>query len=106
MHDDQHAAENRVIDPRRWTDDRLDDLAEAVWSMRDLPMRVAVMETEFKGIGDDIKAAAGGIEDIKTARENERVSRERARKEDRRWLIGTALSTVALVIAALAVFVN
>lgn len=118
-------------DGGRWTDDRLDDLANALWAMRDLPQRVAVHETELHGMRDahatelrvvleDLGECKRGIEKLHEIRTQERKEREKERKEReeqreddrkerRRTTIQLAAVTIAaasMVITAIAVFVS
>jgi hypothetical protein len=109
----------------RWPDERLDDLADDVRRMVDLPERVSVLESIARtmaadlattrknqhGLRNDVAESLLKLRaDLATAeekreekRDKERQDQVKERKTDRRWLIGTCLSSAGLIIAAIAV---
>jgi hypothetical protein len=103
-----------------WTDERINDLANQVISLRDVPQEMAIMKTERLALLEDLRECRTGIDRLyelrseerkerdteRKERENLRLRHERERREDRKWLVGTALATVSIVIAALAVFLG
>lgn len=90
----------------RWTDERLDDLANTVRTMRDLPMRTAVLENRVDTFNADLRAdlldCKRGIEKLHEIRAQER----KERKADFRWMIGAIFTAAMLVIAALGLFLS
>ena len=97
----------------RWNDDRLDDLARQVQINTDaikehLKIREELIELRalVNGVADDTHECRTDVKTLKAdwARRDEIQHNER--KSDRRWMIGTALTTAGLIIAALAIFLG
>lgn len=78
-------------------------------AMRDLPAHMAEIAVEFRNLREDVGHCFDSIRDVDkklTRAEEQRAKREdeqrRERVLDRRWMVGSAISAAALVIAALA----
>jgi hypothetical protein len=116
----------------RWTDERLDDRFRAIEAalqahqksldlLADTGMRVVRLDGHVLAIAEDTKECREGVRELaaalkKTAdalaaqelaqskaklEEREQLGKER--KSDRRWLIGTVLTVLALVVATFSV---
>lgn len=107
---------------RRWTDLRLDDRFAAIASelkdLRKLETNVGVFGEELRNLRRDVDGAALSIkehrgdfnayvEDQEKTQEDHRKERAQVaethrleRKSDRRWMIGTVLTSAALIVAA------
>lgn len=108
----------------KWSDERLDDLANALWAMRDVPQRVAVHETELQALRDkhalelqtvleDLAECKAGIERLHQARSVERTERDKQRVEDQRerkrmtiQIVTVTIAAASMVVAAVALFVG
>ena len=86
----------------RWTDERLDDLANTLWATREVPERVAVLESALENMRGDVHDCKTGIDKLHEARAQER----RDRKRDFQWVIGSVLASASIIVAALAVFLS
>lgn len=109
---------------RRWTDERLDDLAKRVEDntrqqdlinqlrtdvstlKSDLSGIVATLRTELRGVGGDTVQCITELRDLKVDLKKREEVQHDERRADRRWMIGTLLTTAGLVIAALAIFLG
>ena len=90
----------------RWNDDRLDDLAAEVRLLNRLPERITRVEQELVNVSKDAQAC---LEEVKTLNQHlaKREEEQRIeRKSDRRWLVGTGMTSASLVIAALALLAD
>lgn len=105
-----------------WTDprlnDRFDTIAMELKDLRKLETNVGVFGEELRNLRRDVDGAASSIkahrDDFNTYVEGQEKSQEDHRKEradmaekhrverksDRRWMIGTVLTSAALIIAA------
>ena len=99
--------------PDRWSDDRIQDLADELQVLRDLPMRVALLDQSLKTSGenirecrDDMRHMAEKMEAMEAARQNRESEAIRERKKDRRWLIATFIAAAMMVIGAAGLFLN
>lgn len=89
-----------------WTDARLDDLHSELLPLRGLLQTVAKHDLAIENNSKDIDGLGNKIQTfILEQREAER-DRIRERKADRRWLVGTVLTSAALVIAALGLLLD
>ena len=90
----------------RWTDERLDDLAAEVHRMGAVVDGIAAMRVELVAVAKDAVACRNNVHKLR----NDwmaAAAREQARRvSDRRWMIGTVLTSAALVIAALGIIMN
>ena len=90
----------------RWNDDRLDDLAAEVRMLNQMPEKIIRVETELINVSKDAQAC---LEEVKTLNQHlsKREEEQRIeRKSDRRWLVGTGMTSASLVIAALALLAD
>lgn len=90
----------------RWNDDRLDDFYEEFRRMVVTVEKVGIIEANLRTVSEDVKACRGNVHalrsDLATAAANQVIER----RSDRRWLIGTCLSSAALIIAAVGVLLG
>lgn len=98
---------------RRWTDERLDDLAEQVKANTARIEAFADIRADLVGIRSNVVDAHGDARDalaelrqLKADMEKRATEQHKERKADRKWMIGTVLATATLVVAALAVFLG
>lgn len=88
----------------RWPDERLDDLADSVRSLDSTVREIA----EVTVITRERAAAAIKrstecvkiVDDLELYLRNRDEAQAKERKTDRRWLVGTVLSSAGLIIAA------
>jgi anti-sigma factor RsiW len=96
-----------VTDRVRWTDDRLDDAFARVnrrlETVEDVSVRLTRVEGQVKGVHEDTQEIKEAMAVRARDREAERQERERERRSNIRWLIGTALSSAAIIVAAVGV---
>jgi DNA-binding ferritin-like protein len=96
----------------RWTDSRLDDRFETVTSelrvLRDVPTKLGEFKEQLRQLRRDVDACAESVKEHRddfSAYVEEQTRTHEAhrieRKSDRRWMIGTVLTSAALVIAAM-----
>lgn len=96
----------------RWTDSRLDDRFETLTSemraLRDMPSKLAEFGAELRTMRRDVDACAGDVaehrSDFQAYMEEQTQTHEAhrlERKSDRRWMVGTVLTSAGLVIAAM-----
>ena len=107
----------------KWSDERLDDnvgiIHDELRALRELPRSVADLANDVERMATDLNGCytatretaaelASYIREERDRLDREREERERKaeqrrleRKSDRRWLVGTGLSSAGLVIAAL-----
>lgn len=90
----------------RWNDDRLDDLARQVQELAGVQAELAQMRERLGSVNDDTHSCITELRDLKAQLDRRAQTQHEERKSDRRWMIGTLLTTAGLVIAALAVFVG
>lgn len=98
---------------RRWTDERLDDLAEQVKANTARIEAFADIRSDLVGIRLNVVEAHGDARDalselrqLKVDMEKRATEQHKERKADRKWMIGTVLATATLVVSALAVFLG
>lgn len=105
----------------KWTDERIDDLANEIRPLRTLQTNVAKIDLKYDRLHADLTNCFNAIREVERKlidavrdlnrrldeSEDKREAREEeARKEaiaQRRWIIGSAISASGLVIAALAI---
>lgn len=92
----------------RWPDSRLDDLANELRALRNVPARIAEVAVDLGYLKKDTGACHRAVRDLRSEfnayRDEQGEQREAhrlERKSDRRWMIGTVLTAAALVIAAM-----
>lgn len=97
----------------RWTDSRVDDLANEVRALRDVPKGMGELAVEMRHVQQDTNACHTALRELRDdfqAYCEEQAQTHEAhrleRKSDRRWMIGTALTAAGLVIAAMAILVG
>jgi len=97
----------------RWTDERLDDLARQVQANTEqikeyAKFREALirLEARLDGIGEDAHNCLSDLKDLKASLARREEIQHAERKADRRWMIGTAIATAGLIVAALAIFIG
>lgn len=119
-----------MTEPERpkWTDLRLDDrfamIAAQVASLRQLEANVGIFGEELRNLRRDVDLASVSIREHRgdfniyvehQEKSQELHRRERAevaesrrleRKVDRRWMIGTVLTSAALIVAALSLLLG
>lgn len=88
----------------RWNDDRLDDLAREVHVLTDASVTTIRLEGQVEGLAKDLGELIRAFSEFKREESRKETEQHKERKSDRRWMIGTALTSAALVISALAVF--
>lgn len=100
-------------DRTRWGDSRLDDLANELRALRDIPMKLSELKSELKTLRRDMDACSQSVrehrDDFSTYVEEQEKTNEAhrlERKSDRRWMVGTVLTAAALVIAAMGLLVG
>lgn len=98
----------------RWPDARLDAFYAEFQRVLILVEKIAVLETDLRNVAEDTQACRKNLHTLRNelaktslAMRNDLAAAARTqveeRKSDRRWLIGTCLSTAALIIAAIGV---
>jgi hypothetical protein len=97
----------------RWNDDRLDDLArrvnetsEALRQLQDLRVSQSVLEAKVDDVAKDTVSCLMSLEQMKKDWMHRDEEARRERKLDRRWLIATALTVAAIIVASLGIFVG
>ena len=97
----------------RWTDDRLDDLAERVNTLMRMQEKIAAMEIQLVQVHAQSTQCLDELRLMRRAQEvaeEHRLERDEAqrqeRKQDRKWAIATIIAVLTLVIGALAVFLG
>lgn len=101
----------------RWNDDRLDDLARRVdlnakaftelsGRLTDIIVEQARLSEKVGDVVHDVSACLTQIEEHRRESAARDVVQRRERKADRRWMVGTALTVAALIIAALGIFLG
>lgn len=97
----------------RWNDDRLDDLAARVEQIAreyehilNIRTELAEMRGQIKGVGGDTTECITELRALKTELQTRETTQRLERRADRRWMVGTLLTTAGLVIAALAIFLG
>lgn len=100
-------------DRTRWGDSRLDDLANEFRALRDLPAKLAELIVELRHLKDDTSACHKSVRELRREFNNYREEQQDLieahrleRKQDRRWMIGTVLTSAALVVAAMGVLLG
>lgn len=103
--------------PERWNDDRLDDFYEAFRRVSERTEEVGILRTTLERVGEDIKSVRSNVHDLREDITTQSVqwrndmaavaeNQRKERKVDRRWFIGTVLSSAGLVITAVGLLVN
>jgi hypothetical protein len=90
----------------RWNDDRLDDFYEEFRRMVLTVEKVGVIEVTLRGVSEDVKACRGSVHTLRSELATAAANQVVERRSDRRWLIGTCLSSAALIIAAVGVLLG
>jgi cytochrome c-type biogenesis protein CcmH/NrfG len=97
----------------RWSDDRLDDLANRVHEhhqhlarLDDLITAHAVFAERLGDVARDTARCLSTLDQLKADMSSSVDQQRRDRKLDRRWLIATALTVAAIIVAALGVFIG
>lgn len=101
----------------RWSDARLDDKFETITgeltALRKLPERLADVAAEVRNLRRDVDHCFTSLrehrDDFSTYVEEQDKTHEAhrlERKSDRRWMVGTVLTSAALVIAAMGLLVG
>lgn len=85
--------------------DRVTTLVDEMRAMRKMPERLAEFVVEFRNLRDDVGHCFDAIRDAESKRERREEEQRIERKSDRRWMVGSAFTAAALVIAALALIV-
>lgn len=104
-------------DRLRWTDSRLDDRFDTVTgelrALRDVPQTLGRFEEKLSNLRKDMDGCFAAMRDHRDdfsayVEEQERTHEAHRieRKTDRRWMIGTVLTTGALIIAAVGIIVG
>lgn len=95
-------------DRTRWGDSRLDDLANELRALREIPGKLAELVVELGYVKKDTAACHGAVRDLRAdftqyreEQEQQHEAHRLERKSDRRWMVGTVLTSAALVIAAM-----
>lgn len=98
---------------RRWTDERLDDLARTVRDLSEQMAAISDIRANLVGLNERLGGVSGDttncineLRDLKTTLDHRAEEQTRERKADRKWMVATLLATASLVIAALAVFLG
>jgi acyl transferase domain-containing protein len=102
-----------MADLARWNDDRLDDLARQVdrnavrlEEYTTIREELAKVRERLAFVSGDTKDCITELRALKRDLEDRAVSQHDERKTDRRWMLGTVLTTAALIVTALAVFLG
>jgi hypothetical protein len=106
-----------MTDRSNWSDARLDDTFHSIErrliSVEGVNVRLASLETEIGFLRSDTHECSAGVQALRDLydqrikdRELERKERERDRKSDKRWWVGTVFTAAAFVIAALGLFAD
>lgn len=89
---------------------RVEDQARALEALTPLAAGQAAMRVEFARMQgqlgsalDEARAARRELGDLRSHLEKREETQRRERKADRRWLVGTVLSSAALIVAAIQV---
>lgn len=90
----------------RWNDSRLDDFYAEFRRMVITVEKVAVLERTLEGVAEDAEGCRTEVAAMRADLASTARNQIAERKSDRRWLIGTCLSTAALIIAAVGIFVG
>lgn len=101
----------------KYTDPLLDEKFETVHNemraLRDLPMAMGEMKGELKRITEDTNRCHAAVremrEDFERFKDHQSELEDRRRlerKSDRRWIVGTGLTSASLVIAAIALLAD
>lgn len=98
--------EQRLEDTIVRMDNRLLDLASDVRALSPLVIAHAEMGVKLTTAVAEAKAAHDSTEQLRQDLADREVEQRKERKSDRRWMIGTVLTTATLVVAALAVFLG
>jgi regulator of replication initiation timing len=95
----------------RWSDDRLDDLAQVVRSLGEQLTTIVDMRAEMAGLNQkvsdviqDTHSCVTSLEKLKTDLDNRAKEQAKDRKSDRRYMVATLLTTASIIVAALAIF--
>lgn len=96
------------MDRLRWTDDRLDDRFASVdrglSRINGMPVRLAEVEAKLRSIAEDTQDCRTSVHALRDAWSTDKERQMTDRKSDRRWMVGTALTSAGLIIAALGVY--
>ena len=124
MPDEQPRRRDADEDRRRWSDDRLDDLADLVRAFAPLPLQVGIAESNIEQHNDELDDVRAGIKDLENrlVRQISAVSKSceafhAEYREDQKQsksanravviaLIGSSATVIAAVVAAVAVIVT
>jgi hypothetical protein len=94
----------------RWTDDRLDDalghIDRRLQSVEGVNLRLASLETEMGFMRADVQECGASVKSLHATIDERREEERKERRSDRRWYIGTGLTSAGLVIGALALLVD
>lgn len=86
--------------------ERVNVLTDEMRAMRDVPAKLAEIAVEFRNLSTDVGGCFDAIRESETKRELREEQQRRERKSDRRWMVGTILTSAALVIAAVGLLVG
>jgi hypothetical protein len=90
----------------RWNDDRIDDFYEEFRRMVVTVEKVGVIEESLRTVKEDTKACRTNVHALRNDLATAAAAQVTERRSDRRWLIGTCLSSAALIIAAVGVLLG
>lgn len=81
--------------------EQMSTIRDGLRSIRELPIKVAEMISSVERCMGDTNYLRKQIEKRNEEREDEREQSRKEKKSDRRWLVGTSLTTGGLILAAL-----
>lgn len=84
----------------------METIHEGLATIRELPLKVAEMTGAIERCGQDTAYLRTQIDERNKAREEERKQARRDKRSDRRWMVGTALTSASLIIGAIALFAD
>lgn len=84
----------------------METVRESLRAIRELPMQVAELVLLFEKTNKDTSYLRRKIEEREKERAEEREEARLEKKSDRRWFIGTSLTTGAFLIGAAAFFID
>jgi chromosome segregation ATPase len=94
----------------RWTDERLDDFAKRIEArlkrVEDVNDRLTRVEGKVDDSRDDLREIKSDLRLAETERAEEREKRDRERRENIRWLVGTVLAATTIIVSAIGIFLG
>lgn len=89
-----------------WSDARLDDFYEEFRRVAVLVERMGVIEANLERTRDDAAACRRNVHELRNDMATAAARAAAERKSDKRWYVGTVLTSLAILIAATGIIVS